>query len=73
MHSDADLPPDDQDPDWPDDWRVLARAEPDAPFTGLARSLAQVHIGDTVAVQVSESTGVATVVSLQDPASTSWG
>jgi len=171
MHSDGDLPPDDQDPDWPDDWRVPAGPGPGAPrrgrriaaltltalvalgagagavyvyqdglpgstpaasrsqgstaepsrggragpipggggtvramvllgpvravgrdtvtvgggpapevsalvtsatqFTGSARSLAQVHVGDTVAVQITESNGVATVVSLQDPASAS--
>lgn len=40
-------------------------------FTGSARSLAQVHVGDTVAVQITESNGVATVVSLQDPATAS--
>jgi hypothetical protein len=34
-----------------------------------ARSLAQVHVGDTVAVQITESNGLATVVSLQDQSS----
>jgi hypothetical protein len=38
-------------------------------FTGSARSLAQVRIGDTVAVQIIMSGGLATVVSLQDPGS----
>jgi len=37
-------------------------------FTGSARSIAQVDVGDTVAVQITESNGAATVVSLQDPA-----
>jgi hypothetical protein len=38
-------------------------------FTGSARSRAQVRIGDTVAVQLIVSGGVASVVSLQDPGS----
>ena len=37
-------------------------------FTGSARSIAQIDVGDTVAVQITESNGVATAVSLQDPA-----
>ena len=37
-------------------------------FTGSARSIAQVDVGDTVAVQITESNSAATVVSLQDPA-----
>jgi hypothetical protein len=40
-------------------------------FTGSARSLAQVHVGDTVALQILESNAVAKVVSLQDPATAS--
>lgn len=40
-------------------------------FTGAARSLAQVHVGDTVAVQLADANGVARVVSLQDPATAS--
>ena len=163
MRFDADLPPDHQDPDWPDDWSAPPGPEPDARrrgpriaaltltllialgagagavyiyqhgltgstptasasngntagpgrtgggtvagmmllgpvkavgrdfvtvggvatpeiraqvtsathFTGSARSLAQVHIGDTVAVQISESNGVNRVVSLHDPATAS--
>jgi hypothetical protein len=38
-------------------------------FTGTARSLAHVRVGDRVAAQITESGGGARVVSLQDPAS----
>lgn len=40
-------------------------------FTGSARSLAQVRVGDTVAASILESNGVARVISLQDPATAS--
>lgn len=40
-------------------------------FTGRVRSLARVRVGDTVTVQITESDGVARVVTLQDPASES--
>jgi hypothetical protein len=36
-------------------------------FTGSARSLAEVRVGDSVTAQITESGGRATVVSLQDP------
>jgi hypothetical protein len=38
-------------------------------FTGADRSLAQVRVGDTVTVQITESHGVAHLDSLEDPVS----
>lgn len=40
-------------------------------FTGAARTLSAVRVGDTVQAQVTVTNGVAKVVSLQDPASVS--
>jgi hypothetical protein len=40
-------------------------------FTGAARTLSAVRVGDTVQAQVTVTNGVARVVSLQDPASVS--
>jgi hypothetical protein len=48
---------------------VSARVTSATRFTGADQSLAQVHVGDIVTVQITESGGVATVVSLQDPSS----
>jgi hypothetical protein len=48
---------------------IRARVTSATRFTGADGSLAQVRVGDTVAVQITESRGVASVVTLQDPAS----
>jgi hypothetical protein len=40
-------------------------------FTGTARTLAAVQVGDTVQVEITIVKGTAKVVSLQDPASQS--
>jgi hypothetical protein len=48
---------------------ISARATSATQFTGTARSLAQVRVGDTVAAQIAVSGGGATLVRLQDPAS----
>ena len=48
--------------------QIRAQVTSATQFTGSARSIAQVDVGDTVAVQITESNGAATVVSLQDPA-----
>ena len=48
---------------------IRARATSATRFTGTARSLAQVRVGDAVAAQITVSGAVATLVRLQDPAS----
>jgi len=40
-------------------------------FTGSARTLTAVRVGDIVAAQITEVNGVARVITLQDPASDS--
>lgn len=48
---------------------ISASATSATQFTGRVRSLAQVRVGDTVALQITVSGGVTTLVRLQDPAS----
>ena len=48
---------------------IKARTTSATQFTGTARSLAQVRVGDTVTAQIVLSGRVARLVSLQDPAS----
>jgi hypothetical protein len=49
--------------------QMSARTTSATQFTGTARSLAQVRVGDIVAAEITVSGGVATLVRLQDPAS----
>ena len=51
--------------------QISARATSATQFTGTARSLAQVRVGDIVAAEITVSGSVATLVRLQDPASQS--